>query len=290
MEFKKNLLTLFTVLLSILILILCCLASTQTLMETPYAIIVGVNNYIDPDVKDLNFCIADAQDIMNTLLNSTMWSRENIIYLPDATKIDIENAIEDVRIKIEPDGLILFYFSGHGNLSLDGSHAYICPADSIRSDTSFTNDIEDDELERWLDSILTNRRCVILDTCFSGAFIKKPPPDLIFRTYLKKGQKITTALAGTGFFVKLSKAGYILLTASDDNEYSYEDPALKNGVFTYYLDEGFNSPYDVDINSNQEISAEESYHYSNPRVIDFIKDQHPQIYDGHTGELTLKTY
>lgn len=290
MKFKKNLLILFTVLLSILILIFCCLASTQTLMETPYAIIVGVNNYIDPDVGDLNFCIADAQDIMNTLLNSTMWSRENIIYLPDAIKTDIENAIEYVRGKIVPDSLILFYFSGHGNLSLDGSHAYICPADSIRSDTSFVNDIEDDELERWLDSIPTNRRCVILDTCFSGAFIKKPPPDLIIKTYLKKGQKITTALAGTGFFVKLSKAGYVLLTASDDNEYSYEDPDLKNGVFTYYLDEGFNSPYEADINSSQEISAEESYHYSNPRVIDFNEDQHPQIYDGYTGELTLKTY
>lgn len=123
-----------------------------------------------------------------------------------------------------------------------------------------------------------------------GFFIKAPPPDLIIKTYLKKGQKITTALAGTGFFVKLSKAGYVLLTACDDNEYSYEHPDLKNGVFTYYLDEGFNSPYEVDFNSNQEISAEESYHYSNPRVIDFIEDQHPQMYDGYPGELTLKTY
>jgi len=290
MEFKKNLLILFTVLLSILILILCCLASTQTLMETPYAIIVGVNNYRDPNIPDLNFCIADAQDIMNTLLNSTMWSKENIIYLPDATKTDIENAIENVRVKIVPDSLILFYFSGHGLLSEDGSRAYICPADSIGSVISFANDIEDDELERWLDGIPTSRRCVILDTCHSGAFIKKPPPDLIIKTYLKKGQKITTALAETGFFVKLSKAGYVLLTACDDNEYSYEHPDLKNGVFTYYLDEGFNSPYEVDFNSNQEISAEESYHYSNPRVIDFIEDQHPQIYDGYPGELTLKTY
>jgi len=292
MKFKKNLLILFTVLISILILIFCCLASTQTLME-PYAIIVGVNNYIDPDVGDLNFCIADAQDITNTLLNSTMWSRENIIYLPDATKTDIENAIENVKVKIVPDSLILFYFSGHGNLSPDGSHAYICPADS--SYTSFANDIEDDELERWLDGIPTNRRCVILDTCFSGAFIKKPPPDLIVKTYLKKDQKITTALIGTGFFVKLSKAGYVLLTASDDNEASWEHRDLKNGVFTYYLDEGFNSPYKADINANQEISAEENYFYSNPKVTEFVRnfmnnEQHPQIYDGYTGELILKTY
>jgi len=290
MKFKKNLLILFVILLSFLVLILCSLASTPTQIEAPYAIIVGVNNYIDQNVGDLKFCIADAQDIMNTLLNSTIWSRENIVYLPDATKTDIENAIEYVREKIVPDSLILFYFSGHGNLSLDGSHAYICPADSIGSVTSFANDIEDDELERWLDGIPTSRRCVILDTCYSGAFIKKPPPDLIIKTYLKKGQKITTALAGTGFFVKLSKAGYVLLTACDDNEYSYEHPDLKNGVFTYYLDEGFNLPYEVDLNSNQEISAEESYHYSNPRVIDFIEDQHPQMYDGYPGELTLKTY
>ena len=290
MKFKKNLLILFTVLISILILILCCVASNQTLMETPYAIIVGVNNYRDPNIPDLNFCIADAQDIMNTLLNSTMWSRENIIYLPDATKTEIENAIENVRVKMVPDSLILFYFSGHGTLSPDGSHAYICPADSIGSVFSFANDIEDDELERWLDDIPTNRRCIILDTCYSGAFIKKPPPDLIIKTYLKKGQEPTIALARTGFFIKLSKAGYVLLTACDDNEASLESSKLENGVFTYYLDEGFNSPYEVDINSNQEISAEESYHYSNPRVTNFNMNQHPQIYDGYPRELTLKTY
>jgi len=288
MKFNKKLLILFIILLSFLVLILCSLASTSNPIEASYAIIVGVNNYIDPMIPNLNFCIVDAQDIMNTLLNSTMWISENIVYLPNATKTDIENAIEYVKVKIEPDGLILFYFSGHGNLSPDGSRAYICPADS--SYTSFANDIEDDELERWLDGIPTNKKCVILDTCFSGAFIKKPPPDLIIKTYLKKGQEPTIALARTGFFIKLSKAGYVLLTACDDNEASLESSKLENGVFTYYLDEGFNSPYEVDINSNQEISAEESYHYSNPRVTDFNMNQHPQIYDGYPRELTLKTY
>ena len=87
----------------------------------------------------------------------------------------------------------------------------------------------------------------------------------------------------------------MLLTASDDNEASWEHRDLKNGVFTYYLDEGFNSPYEVDINTNQEISAEENYLYSNPKVTEFVRnfmnnEQHPQIYDGYPGELALKTY
>jgi len=253
-----------------------------------YAIIVGINNYIDPIIPDLSFCIADAQDIKNTLLNSTMWSSVNIIYLPDATKTEIENAIKLIVGKVGPDSLVLFSFSGHGTLSPDGSHAYICPADS--SITSFANDIEDDELERWLDGIPTNRRCVILDTCYSGAFLKKPSPDLIIRTYLKKGQKLTRPLAGTGFYRKLSKAGYVVLTACDDDEYSWESPMLENGVFTYFLVEGLNSPYEADINSDQEISAEESYHYVNPKVIAFTMNQHPQLYDGYPGELTIKTY
>lgn len=253
-----------------------------------YAIIVGVNNYIDPTIPDLSFCIADAQDVRDTLLNSTMWSSLNITYLPDATKSQIENAIKLVAGKVGPDSLILFSFSGHGTLSPDGSHAYICPADS--SITSFANDIKDDELERWLDGIPTNRRCVILDTCHSGGFVKKPSPDLIIRTYLKKGQKITRPLAGTGFYKKLSKAGYVVLTACDDDEYSWEDPILENGVFTYFLVEGLNSPYEADINSNRVVSAEESYHYVNPKVIAFTMIQHPQLYDGYTGELTIKTY
>ena len=253
-----------------------------------YAIIVGVNNYLNPTIPDLNFCIADAQDLKNTLLNSTMWSSVNIIYLPDATRSQIENAIKRVAGKVGSDSLVLFSFSGHGTLSPDGSHAYICPADS--SIKSFANDIEDDELERWLDGIPTNRRCVILDTCYSGAFLKKPSPDLIVRTYLKKGQKLTIPLAGTGFYKKLNKAGYVVLVACDNNKYSQESPVLQNGVFTYYLVEGFNSPYGADINSDQEISAEESYYYANPKVTAFTMSQHPQLYDGYPEELTLKTY
>ena len=38
-----------------------------------------------------------------------------------------------------------------------------------------------------------------------------------------------------------------------------------------------------------------SYLYSNPKVTEFVRnfmnnEQHPQIYDGYPGELTLKTY
>jgi len=217
-----------------------------------------------------------------------MWSSENIIYLPDATKSQIENAIKLIAGKAGLNSLILFHFSGHSTLSPDGSHVYICPADS--SNTSFANDIKDDELERWLDSIPASRRCVILDTCDGGAFLKKPSPDLTIRTYLKKGQKVTRPLAGTGFYKKLSKAGYVVLTACDKNEYSQESSKLQNGVFTYYLVKGLNSPYGADINSNRVISAEETYYYTNPRVTAFNPSQHPQLYDGCPGELTIKTY
>jgi hypothetical protein len=225
----------------------------------------------------------------NTLVSLHNWREDHIIRLVDseASKLGIINAIFNIAQVDNSDDVFLFFFSGHGthgeDLSptdeTDGSDEYICPWNSLTN--SHENDIRDDEFEEILSYLDSNRRVVILDTCYSGGFPKAA------EITIKTKPDVGYATISDGFDKDLNKAGYIVLTACDDNELSVEDGSLQNGVFTYYLVEGMNSGFPADTDLDEKVSAEESFDYTSPRTTAFNPDQHPQMYDGILGEVEL---
>jgi len=88
----------------------------------------------------------------------------------------------------------------------------------------------------------------------------------------------------------LAEEGRIILAASRWNEYAYGDSGLKNGIFSYYLTQGLKGLADG-INGymkNNEVSAEEAFTYAAPLTTARARNpQHPQMYDGIPGEVTL---
>jgi hypothetical protein len=94
-----------------------------------------------------------------------------------------------------------------------------------------------------------------------------------------------------GFAKDLNQTGFVVLTACNDNQLSYETPTLQNGIFTYYINEAL-SGY-ADVNSNG-VSAEEAFAYAAQRTSDYVlthdgSQQDPQLYDGIAGEVLLTT-
>jgi len=95
---------------------------------------------------------------------------------------------------------------------------------------------------------------VAIDTCHSGGMIKTGEIQ-------DKGlPKADVPRWGDGFAKDLDDViDGVVLTACDDDEPSYENPLLQNGVFTYYFVEGLHGP--ADANSDDEISMEEAFNY-----------------------------
>jgi hypothetical protein len=278
-----------------------------------YAVLCGVSTYQNGD--NLNYCHKDVMDVCDALLAMGNWRSENITMLTneDATKSAIQSAISDMAGKVVDSDLCLFYFSGHG--SNDGINTYLVPYDA--TDT-FDNDIRDDQLGTWIGALPTDQYIVMLDSCFSGGFIKD------FRTAAKtvKGKGLVRNGSGitpqNGGFTAGFLNGYsstrakaqsaitsgvqsrdlatngrgVVVTASDASEESYETSVLQNGVFTYYLLRGMDGAADTD--GDKSISAEESYTYIRPRAAKYTSDpnfidgpQHAQIYDAWPGELEM---
>ena len=242
------------------------------------AVIVGISDYAPagPGGPDLNYCDDDANDMYAVLLSYANWDVANVRRRIDtqATRNNIQAAIQWAAANADVDDVFVFFYSGHGTYGpdlepfdeLDGLDEYILPHD--------LNYIRDDELKIWLDSV-PGRKIVILDSCFSGGFDKGlDMPD---------GNTVKN-LSGTkqvnlidDFSRDLNGPGYVVLTACDEDELSYESGTIRNGYFTYYVVEGLWGP--ADINADDIISAEETFSYAAPRTTNAEPLQHPQLYD-----------
>jgi len=82
---------------------------------------------------------------------------------------------------------------------------------------------------------LSARAVVILDTCFSGEFIREN--EMTTRTMPGRPK---AELEGS-VDRDLAKLGYIILASCEYDEYSYESTSLGHGIFTYFLLQGMAS-------------------------------------------------
>lgn len=286
LERRKILLTFWLILLISSTFATIPFTTVRAEPEEHWAILIGISDYAPtgPGGPDLNYADDDANDLYQVLTTEHGWKSKNIKKLIDsaATKAEIQNSIDDFSNKVKSQDLFVLFFAGHGS--------YMADQPPIDEDDGFdeyfqTHDLAtilDDELATMLEKIKSNRIVVIIDACFSGGFFKVA--DMQARTVPGiPHESLTDAINGD-----LAKQGYIVLTASDEDETCVESSTLQNGVFTYYLLEGmFPKPFLADANNNRKVSAEEAYTYANPRATAFNPNQHAQIWDAIPGKAEL---
>jgi len=267
---------------------------------TYWAVIVGIEDY--ESMTDLSYTIDDAEDMRNVLLSYGNWNDSNIQFLTDvdASKSGIDTAIAYMASESDEDDVCLFFFSGHGSRipdeedgdEVDTYDEVICPWDTTSEIDSV---ISDEELGTWL-SFCPDNIIVILDTCYSGGFVKGvegmiktvPNPrvskDAIPRRHFVEG--LVEHLKQKPISRDLDQAGYVVLMACEEDKYAYESRRLENGVFTYYIVGGLWGPADEDDDNN--VSAEEDFYYADQLVLKHKPtNQDPQIWDGYVGEIPL---
>ena len=276
-----------------------------------YAVIIGIADY-PGTINDLHYTTNDAIAIRNSLLDDpSHWRADDILLLLNsgASKTAIHKAISSIAEKGTPDDVFLFYFSGHGTAGpdiapldeADGRDEYICSYGN-----SLSEFIRDDELSDWLGAIPMKRIIVMLDTCYSGGQIKSLRGDREVKSFNRgpapdKGdgfasdlRKINRRMVGPQDLNDLDKQ-IVVLTSSDDNEYSWElGPPIDHGLFTYYLLEALGGAGDKEGNSDGNVTAKEAYNYLYPRVVStsdtYDLNQHPQFLDLDPNPLTVRSW
>lgn len=185
-------------------------------VEKRWAIIIGVNNY------GLQGAVNDAKALKDVLIKYAGFPEKQVILLTTdnpnnpPTRRNIILELNKLSRKIEPDGFLLFAFSGHGKTIND--KGFLIPADGEWSDN--TNLLEQlsinvNEIKRAIEEMKVKQVLMLIDAC---------------RDRIEAGQKgndsepLTDAINRGFSFYEANKSveAFVTFYASRIGEYAYE--------------------------------------------------------------------
>ena len=182
-----------------------------------YAVLISCEEYKEFD--DIEFCHSDSVLMDNTLIEYCDYDRKNVHLLvlykdsSDNDVVCIYKIISDIIDSMKSEDTFLFYFAGHG-MSY-GEDEYLILPDTEQ------NNIEGTALSlKRLNEILKKadgNTFRILDACHSGKDVRGVRENVFIREIIKNS--------------------WATLASCSENECSYSDDKLCQGVFTYYVSE-----------------------------------------------------
>lgn len=235
--------------LTLIIVLLFCLP----IYAETFVVCVGIADYLDPKVEDLDKTENDAADISSFFRKGTT----NVITLcgRNATKNNILAALKLYSDKTQSGDKIIFYFSGHG---YPGG---FCPYDM----TQLSEGLTYGEVVGVLKSSKATERIIFADACNSGAIRHK--------------KKTENPEPGNVMFF-LSSRG---------SERSIESKMMRNGFFTRNLLRGLGGFADID--RNLKITASELFKYVSNGVKHDSRDaQHPVMWGNFDDDMVIVEY
>jgi tetratricopeptide (TPR) repeat protein len=178
------------------------------------AVVVGVN-YSNRPTGQLSYAEADARDIAD-VLGSVGFGVERLLG-SEATRQAIIEAMEHQCLAAGRNGLVLFYFSGHGGFSrLHEQAAYLIPVDGNSQQVASSCIALSDLPMRYLRD--THTAIAILDCCHSGG---------------AAGADAFRQQTQNAFLI--SPMSRVVFAACAEDTVAYETSSLGHGYFTYYI-------------------------------------------------------
>jgi WD40 repeat protein len=142
----------------------------EILKSKYFALIIGINDYQDSEITDLDNPLKDAESLYNVLLTKYTFDKENMVLLKNPTQGEIIITLDGLGRKLTNQDNLLIFFAGHGYWDEKGKVGYWLPSDASKSNT--VNWFRNSTLRDFIGSIQTKHTILIADACFSGAIFK----------------------------------------------------------------------------------------------------------------------
>ena len=135
-----------------------------------YALIIGINDYQDPKINDLDNPINDARLLRQTLTTYYTFDNENLILLENPTRSEIINTLDNLSATVDEQSNLLIFYAGHGLWDAQLKKGYWLPSDGAQ--TSRANWLSNSDLVDYVGGIRSKHTLLITDACFSGSIFK----------------------------------------------------------------------------------------------------------------------
>lgn len=225
------------------------------------AVLVASSQFADAEFAPLRFPVQDAERFRDVLVDHDLCAFDEVALLANEPIATVRRSLERVARESEPGDLLLFYYSGHGQLDRDGALALAMP-DSDTKVLGATSLISD-EIKRLFNISRAAQKVIILDCCYSGAL---GSPDI-------KG-----TLGGSIQSVAQQLSGSFLLTASKRFERAFELEQEKAGALTQALVEGVRTG-SASASGGEHITLTELASYAQKSVLASGASQQPEYWD-----------
>jgi hypothetical protein len=135
-----------------------------------YALLIGVQNYKDPNIPSLDGPVKDAGSLADALKLNYTFAPEDITLLKDPNRESFYDAFDALTKKVTPNDNVLIFYAGHGNWDEALMQGYWYPSDAMltRRDTWITNA----DLIDFIHGIKSKHTLLITDACFAGSIFK----------------------------------------------------------------------------------------------------------------------
>lgn len=211
---------------------------TSSKYNNVYGLIVGVSDY--NEVKPLDYADNDA-DIMYRLLKKTFPGNDanlKLITNKDVTERSVKIGLNSMISKAQEGDLVVFYFSGHGDVVKDTSQndivGYFLMHDAPEDRWyDLGGGVEFEYVNNCINRITNDKKAevwLMTDACKSGKVVDEDGAKEAMTT-------LNSSFSNTTKFISCGKT-----------EFSFEDDKLEQGVFTYYLVKALSGEADTDDN------------------------------------------
>ena len=276
-----------------LLLLIALLALTAPIPAhaTKWALLVGVNDYENPDITPLHYAVDDVQAVAADLKARVGFADANVNVMTSdvsgvnrPTNVNVLKRLDSLSRRIKPGDTFLFYFSGHGFFPAGGQHFLA----TVNSDPSTLQTLEVTSLPMaylrdGMSKIHASNVIFIIDACRNDPESGKGGGDNLRTPGFTRDLKTVITSSNAG------QAGTALLFACGEHERSYEEPEWKHGVFTHFLLEGIDTGKAAD--PRGELTMASLAQYVQGKVgawsDDNDKQQHPDLEQQGAAQIVL---
>lgn len=250
-----------------------------------YAVVVGISDYKDPKIPDLQYADADAQSFYDFITNPIGGSfrKENVLLLKNeqATLKNVKSAITNFLKKAIDTDFVAVFMACHGEPEPDRpNNLYLLMHDSELGNlpaTAYHMENVNADMKRYISA---KRLIFFADACHAGGISVDGVSTRGF------SNSINVAISS----LKTTREGWGVVSASRAGEVSTESSQWGggHGAFTYYLLEGLKGNADVAGNKNGIVTLAEAFDYLDEKVKRAtLNAQHPDTSGNFDNNLPL---
>ncbi len=129
------------------------------------ALIIGINDYEDSKIPDLETAVSDAKD-MAELLIKRYGFQVNLLLDRKATKEAIYRALRNLASSTKSDDSVLIYYAGHGDLDRTYNDGWWIPANAEGG--NYVTYLDNVQVQKSMRNMNARHVLLISDSCYSG--------------------------------------------------------------------------------------------------------------------------